>query len=180
MKTVELFYLPGCPYCIKADKAIRELVEENPVYGSIAVKWIDESEQTEYADSKDYYFVPTVFFGDEKLYEARPSQGSKEIKANIRATFDRVLATHTAGDADSGSADLIVYGTTQCPDTVACLAALREAGKAFEFRDITELPVLKEFLHYRDQEALFESVKEAGGVGIPFLIHRDGNMSFEW
>ena len=25
MKTVELFYLPGCPYCVKARKALEEL-----------------------------------------------------------------------------------------------------------------------------------------------------------
>jgi glutaredoxin len=43
MKTVELFHLPGCPYCVKAGKAIDELVARNPAYGSIEVKWIDES-----------------------------------------------------------------------------------------------------------------------------------------
>ena len=180
MKTIELFHLPGCPYCIKAEKAIRELIGENPAYAGINIKWIDESEQADYAGSKDYYYVPTVFFGEEKLFEAQPSQGSREIKAGIRAAFDKVLAAHTPADADSGSAELIVYGTTQCPDTVECLKALQDTGTAFEFKDISELSVLKEFLRYRDREAMFESVKEAGGVGIPFLIRSDGKMSFEW
>ena len=182
MKTVELFYLPGCPYCIKARKAISELKEENPAYADIIVQWIDESEQAEYADSKDYYFVPTVFFGDEKLYEAHPSQHSREIKASIRAALDKVLAAHDPEDNDfstAGDLEMIVYGTLQCPDTVACIHALQVAGKAFVFRDISSLPTLKEFLHYRDTEPVFASVKEAGGVGIPFIIHSDGRMTFE-
>ena len=98
MKRLELFHLPGCPYCIKAEKAIRELTEENPAYGEIDIHWIDESEQAEYADSRDYYYVPTIFFGEEKLYEAHPSQHSKEIKAAIRSALDRVLAS---GGADA-------------------------------------------------------------------------------
>ena len=182
MKTVELFHLPGCPYCIKAEKAIRELIEENPSYRGVNVKWIDESVETDYANSRDYYYVPTLFFGEEKLYEAHPSQGSKEIKANIRAAFDKVLAAQRSDPSEAGTEppEVIVYGTTQCPDTVECLSALQAGGTAYEFRDITELPVLKEFLRCRDSEPMFESVRAAGGVGIPFLIRRDGSMSFEW
>ena len=100
MKTIELFYLPGCPYCIKADRAIKELIKENPVYSSIEIKWIDESKDSEYADSRDYYYVPTIFFGDEKLYEAHPSEGSKEIKSAICSAFDKVLSTHVPSDYD--------------------------------------------------------------------------------
>ncbi len=94
MKTVELFYLPTCPYCIRAREAIRELTEENPDYAAIGIKWIHEREEAAYADSKDYYYVPTIFFGDEKLYEANPGQSKKKIKACIQKAFDQVLAAN--------------------------------------------------------------------------------------
>ena len=100
MKTIELFHLPGCPYCIKADRAIQELMEEHPAYSSIDVKWIDESAEPEYAETKDYYYVPSIFFGNVKLYEANPSEGSKEIKSAIRSAFDTVLSTHVPVEYD--------------------------------------------------------------------------------
>ena len=75
---------------------------------------------------------------------------------------------------------MIVYGTRQCPDTVACLNELELSGRPFEFRDITELPMLKEFLRYRDREGMFDTVKANGGVGIPLIVKDDGNLSFEW
>jgi len=100
MKTIELFYLPDCPYCIKAKNALKELIEENPAYGNVEIKWIDESVESEYADSRDYYYVPTIFFGEDKLYEANPSEESKEIKAAVRAALDKVLSTHVPVDYD--------------------------------------------------------------------------------
>ena len=48
--------------------------------------------KTEYVDTKDYYYVPTIFFGNEKLYEADPSQGYDDIKASIQSAFDKVLS----------------------------------------------------------------------------------------
>ncbi len=100
MKTIELFHLPDCPYCIKAERAIKELCAENPAYAGIEVTWIDESVQVEYANRKDYYYVPTIFYGEEKLYEANPCEGSTEIKAAIRSAFDKVLSTHFPVDYD--------------------------------------------------------------------------------
>ena len=75
---------------------------------------------------------------------------------------------------------MIVYGSKQCPDTVTCLSFLRENGTPHEFRNIADLSSLKEFLQYRDTVTLFDSVKAAGGVGIPFLVLDDGQFSFEW
>ena len=82
MKTVELFHLPGCPYCVKAGKVIDELVVRNPAYGGIEVKWIDESIETEYADTKDYYYVPTISSGTRscmKLIHARSMKTSRPV-----------------------------------------------------------------------------------------------------
>ena len=39
----------------------------------------------------DYYYVPTIFYGEEKLYEAQPGQSFEEIREHIRKAFDRIL-----------------------------------------------------------------------------------------
>ena len=75
---------------------------------------------------------------------------------------------------------MIVYGSKQCPDTMACLSALSAAGIPHEFRDIADLAALKEFLRYRDTLSLFDRLKENGGVGIPFIIREDGTYTFAW
>ena len=92
MKEIELFYLSSCPYCRNAKKAIDELAGENPAYADIRIDWIEESEHPEIADVRDYYSVPTIFWQGEKLYEAHFTHSYADIKANIRAAFDKVLA----------------------------------------------------------------------------------------
>ncbi len=92
MKEIELFYLASCPYCRNAKRAIGELAEENPAYRDIRIDWIEESEQPEIADKRDYYSVPTIFYQGEKLYEAHFTHSYDTIKQNIRAAFDKVLA----------------------------------------------------------------------------------------
>ena len=91
MKEIELFYLSHCPYCIKARKAVDELMAENPAFTGLRVKWIEENEEPELAASRDYYCVPSLFFQGKKLYEASPAEGFTEIKENIRAAFTAVL-----------------------------------------------------------------------------------------
>ena len=92
MKEIALFYLASCPYCRNAKKAIGELTAENPAYGDIRIRWIEESEQPDIAEARDYYSVPTIFYNGEKLYEAHFTHSYADIKGNIRAAFDRVLA----------------------------------------------------------------------------------------
>ncbi len=75
---------------------------------------------------------------------------------------------------------MLVYGSKQCPDTMECLSCLAGAGTPHEFRDISDLPVLKEFLRYRDTLPLFDAGRERGGVGIPFIVQDNGQFTFEW
>ena len=70
---------------------IKKLTEEDPAYGGIELVWIEEREHPELADKRDYYRVPTLYRGEEKLYEADPSHGFGEIRENIKRAFDRVL-----------------------------------------------------------------------------------------
>lgn len=92
MREIELFYLRSCPYCRNARRAIEELVRENSAYGEIRIRWIEESEEPQIAESRDYYSVPTIFWQGEKLYEAHFTHSYAVIKQNIQSAFDRVLA----------------------------------------------------------------------------------------
>ena len=91
MKELDLFYLHGCPYCVKARKAIGELLQENPSFGEIAIRWIEESEEPALTTGRDYYYVPSLFFQGEKLYEAQPSHDYGTIKEKLRAALEYVL-----------------------------------------------------------------------------------------
>ena len=92
MREIEIFYLTGCPYCINARKAAAELMAEDPAYRTLTLKWIEENEEAELANSRDYYRVPSLFLNGDKLYECSPFHGYEAIKAHIRAAFDRALA----------------------------------------------------------------------------------------
>ena len=54
MKAIELVFLPGCPYCVKAKQAVKELQAESESYAGLPLKWINEQEETGYADAHDY------------------------------------------------------------------------------------------------------------------------------
>ena len=58
----------------------------------IEINWINEHVDTALAEQYDYYYVPTVFYGDEKLYEASPAHSYEDIRENIRRAFDTVTA----------------------------------------------------------------------------------------
>ena len=93
MREIEIFYLTGCPYCVNARRAAAELLEENPAYGALALRWIEENEEPELADSRDYFRVPSLFYEGDKLYECSPLHSYGAIKAHIRDAFDRALAS---------------------------------------------------------------------------------------
>lgn len=93
MRKTILFYLTTCPYCKNARRALSELIDEDPRYGEVEIEWIEESEHPEISGKYNYYYVPTVFFGDKKLYEARPHEPFEECKANLRSALDTILGS---------------------------------------------------------------------------------------
>ena len=90
MKEIEIFYLKNCPYCKNARKAIEELQEAEPAYRDVQIKWIDENQEQDLAAARDYWHVPSIFYGEKKLYEADPGQDYDTIKANVLAAFQAV------------------------------------------------------------------------------------------
>ena len=91
MPKLTLFHLDDCPYCHAARRAIEALRSENPAYAGIEVEWVEESRQPERVKGYDYWYVPTIFLGHQKLYEARPGQDYEAILGHIRAAFDAAL-----------------------------------------------------------------------------------------
>lgn len=92
MKQIEIFYLTGCPYCVSTRRAIAQLQAEVPAYAGIELQWIEETGNWALAQSRDYYYVPTLYYEGEKLYECRPMHSDASIKKHIREAFDRVLS----------------------------------------------------------------------------------------
>jgi glutaredoxin len=68
MKPITLFYLRNCPFCKKALSYINELKKQD-VYKDIEIEMIEESEQEEFANQYDYYYVPTFYVDGRKLHE---------------------------------------------------------------------------------------------------------------
>lgn len=91
MKKLTLFYLEDCPYCHYARRAVKELAEERAEYRDIDIEWIDESRHPEISQNYDYYYVPSIFEGKNKLYEADPSEKYSDCKTNIKSAFDVVI-----------------------------------------------------------------------------------------
>ena len=81
MKNLTVMYLANCPYCRSARKALDALLEENAEYRKVPLTWIEESEQPALADSYDYWRVPSIFMGEEKLFEADPADTYDSLKA---------------------------------------------------------------------------------------------------
>ena len=75
---------------------------------------------------------------------------------------------------------MIIYGTDQCPDCVACKKDLDQSGVPYEYRDISSnLLHLKEFLALRDTNGIFEPVKQEGRIGIPAIVSQEV-VSLSW
>ena len=92
MKALTILYMLGCPYCRSAKQALAELQAETPAYARVDVTWIDENRDAAAQAYQDYWYVPTVYLGQEKLYEASPTENYAAIKAQVQRCLDRALA----------------------------------------------------------------------------------------
>lgn len=66
---------------------------------------------------------------------------------------------------------IIVIGSHLCPDTIYALCKLTENKIAFDFKDISSsFPALKEYLSIRENNPIYEEIKNNGGLGIPCFL----------
>ena len=76
---------------------------------------------------------------------------------------------------------LEIYGSMLCKDCVECVEDLKKANVEFEFLDFADsLLNLKEFLKTRDENPLFDAVREKGSIGIPAIVKEDGSVTLDW
>lgn len=74
-----------------------------------------------------------------------------------------------------------VYGSSMCPDCVACKYNFNLYKVEYEFLDINEsLHTLKEFLILRDREPVFDHLKAINDIGIPACVKEDGTVFTDW
>ena len=92
MKKITMFYLEECPYCKNAFKAMDELKGQNPAYNDIEMECIEEHEHADIAEQYDYWNVPTLFVGDEKVYESYFGHNYDTIYENVKKALDLAIA----------------------------------------------------------------------------------------
>lgn len=73
-----------------------------------------------------------------------------------------------------------VYGSDICIDCRNYKAIQKNRGFEAEYIDITEnTRNLREFLHFRDNDPVFDPVREHGGIGIPLFVRQDGKKTLD-
>ena len=90
-KEILLFSRDDCGYCAKAHKAIAELKAENPAYGTLSLREVEETREPEFIEKFDYYAVPTLYLDGVKKIEAHIGMGYDEIKDAVKRVFDEAL-----------------------------------------------------------------------------------------
>ncbi|MGI6192829.1 MAG: glutaredoxin family protein [Christensenellales bacterium] len=83
MQKLLMFYMATCPHCKRAFAYEEELKKRRPELASVEVERIDEREEPELADKYDYWYVPTYFMGEERLFSGSPTP------EDIERVFDR-------------------------------------------------------------------------------------------
>ena len=91
MQKVTYFHMPSCPYCRQADRILEELVREHPEFAAVEFERINEMEHPEIADRYDYYANPSMFIGQEKLYEAHLFERPEETRRHVLAVLQRAM-----------------------------------------------------------------------------------------
>ena len=91
--TVTFFDYPGCPHCALAKRILRELQEEEPACRAVSFAYVDETARPDYADGFDYWYTPSLFLGDRKLYEASPVRAPKKVRAMLKDVLDGLIAS---------------------------------------------------------------------------------------
>jgi glutaredoxin-related protein len=95
-------------------------------------------------------------------------------------TITKRLALTTDAECEANM-KITMYGAEICPDCVRSkkgLSALKHIE--LEYKNIIgDTATLKEFLAYRDNDTIFQEIKDSGRIGIPFFILENGEKTFD-
>ena len=79
MKEILMFVQDGCPHCKRALKWNEVLTEKfHPEWKNVPICMVDENVEKEYAESFDYYYVPTYYVDGVKIHEGPVTQQDVE------------------------------------------------------------------------------------------------------
>ncbi|MGI6077813.1 MAG: glutaredoxin family protein [Fastidiosipilaceae bacterium] len=75
MKPVYMIVTSWCPHCKRARGILQDLLEENPAWKELSITIIDEeNDKDQIKPFFNYYYVPTVYVGEDKSFEGVPSE----------------------------------------------------------------------------------------------------------
>ncbi|HIT70202.1 MAG TPA: glutaredoxin [Candidatus Aphodomonas merdavium] len=95
MKKILYFMLQGCPYCRQADNVLEELYAQQPEYRQVPVERVDEQREKARANAYDYWYVPCMWVGDQKIYEATPGETREQARQNILRALHAAMEEET-------------------------------------------------------------------------------------
>ena len=82
-------YMDGCPYCKLAGEVLENLFAKHPEYQKIPLVKVNENREPEKLKGRNYYYVPTFFYGEEKVYEAQPGDGREKMEKILGDFFKK-------------------------------------------------------------------------------------------
>lgn len=73
-----------------------------------------------------------------------------------------------------------LIGSHLCPDTLYALNKLKEKDAEVDFQDISaSFAALRNYLQVRENNSMYETVRKAGGIGIPYFELNDGTQTLD-
>ena len=87
MKQIQMFIQKSCPHCILALRLQEELLEEHPGWREIPLEIVDELARPEYAETFDYWYVPTYFVDGVKVHEGHAER--EDVEKVFRAAAEQ-------------------------------------------------------------------------------------------
>ncbi len=75
MQKLLMFYMASCPHCKRAFAYEEELKKRRPELFDVEIERVDERMDPDRADQYDYWYVPTYYLGEERLFPAPPARG---------------------------------------------------------------------------------------------------------
>lgn len=133
MKKVLCFYLENCPYCLQAQKAMDDLMNENSQYKDIHVEWIEETENPDIIDSYDYYATPSMFVDEKKIYEAHLFETYEECKLHVQEVLDLALEKNKKLYISDLDGTLLHNDETLSDYTIQVINDLVDKGMMFSY-----------------------------------------------
>lgn len=75
MKPVYILTTSWCPHCKNARQILSDLLAERPEWADLSIQIIDEEKEPDQLKPFfNYYYVPTVYVGEDKQFEGVPSR----------------------------------------------------------------------------------------------------------